>query len=61
MIKLIRRELDAAVEAAGREKGSVKLISNAWFYQLENRETWRMRITMVSDWTDPPASPTPGR
>ena len=40
MIKLVRRELDAAVEAAGREKGSVKLISNTWFYQLENGETW---------------------
>jgi alkanesulfonate monooxygenase SsuD/methylene tetrahydromethanopterin reductase-like flavin-dependent oxidoreductase (luciferase family) len=44
MIKLIRRELDAAVEAAGREKGSVKLISNTWFYQLENCETWEDAI-----------------
>ena len=40
MIKLVRRELDAAVEAAGREKGSVKLVSLSWFYQLENGETW---------------------
>src|SRR6478609_7339668 len=40
MITLVRRELDAAVEAAGREMGSVKLVSLSWFYQLENGETW---------------------
>ena len=40
MIKLVRRELDDAVKAAGRPEGSVKLVSLSWFYQLENGETW---------------------
>jgi alkanesulfonate monooxygenase SsuD/methylene tetrahydromethanopterin reductase-like flavin-dependent oxidoreductase (luciferase family) len=40
MIRLVRRELDDAVEAAGRVRGSVKLVSLSWFYQLENGETW---------------------
>ena len=40
MIGLVRRELDKAVAAAGRPPGSVKLISNTWFYQLRPGETW---------------------
>ena len=34
MIGLVRRELDKAVAEAGRPPGSVKLITNTWFYQL---------------------------
>ena len=40
MIQLVRRELDKAVADAGREPGSVKLISLSWFYQLQAGETW---------------------
>ncbi len=40
MIGLVRRELDKAVAEAGREPGSVKLISLSWFYQLRPGETW---------------------
>ena len=40
MIGLVRRELDKAVAAAGRPPGSVKLVSNTWFYQLRPGETW---------------------
>lgn len=40
MIQLVRRELDKAVADAGREPGSVKLISLSWFYQLQPGETW---------------------
>lgn len=40
MIGLVRRELDKAVAEAGRPPGSVKLITNTWFYQLRPGETW---------------------
>jgi len=40
MIRLVRNELDKAVAAAGRPPGSVKLVSNTWFYQLRPGETW---------------------
>ena len=41
MIRLVRNELDKAVAAAGRPPGSVKLVSNTWFYQLRPGETWQ--------------------
>jgi len=40
MIGLIRRLLDKAVADAGRPPGSVKLVSNTWFYQQRPGETW---------------------
>jgi len=40
MIRLIRRQLDKAVADAGRPAGSVKLVSNTWFYLLRPGETW---------------------
>ncbi|MFJ9008604.1 LLM class flavin-dependent oxidoreductase [Streptomyces canus] len=40
MIQVVRRALDKAVADAGREPGSVKLVSNTWFYQLRPGETW---------------------
>jgi alkanesulfonate monooxygenase SsuD/methylene tetrahydromethanopterin reductase-like flavin-dependent oxidoreductase (luciferase family) len=40
MIGVVRRELDKAVAAAGRPPGSVKLVTNTWFYQLRPGETW---------------------
>jgi alkanesulfonate monooxygenase SsuD/methylene tetrahydromethanopterin reductase-like flavin-dependent oxidoreductase (luciferase family) len=45
MIRLVRHELDKAVADAGREPGSVKLISLSWFYLLRNSETWEDAIT----------------
>lgn len=41
MIKLVRRELDKEVAAAGRAPGSVKLISLSWFYLLRPGQTWQ--------------------
>ena len=40
MIGLIRRELDKAVADAGRPPGSVKLVSNTWFYLQRPGESW---------------------
>jgi alkanesulfonate monooxygenase SsuD/methylene tetrahydromethanopterin reductase-like flavin-dependent oxidoreductase (luciferase family) len=41
MIGVVRQALDKAVAAAGRPPGSVKLVSNTWFYQLRPGEDWR--------------------
>ena len=40
MISLIPQQLDKAVADAGRPAGSVKLVSNTWFYLLRPGATW---------------------
>ena len=40
MISLTPQQLDKAVADAGRPAGSVKLVSNTWFYLLRPGATW---------------------
>jgi alkanesulfonate monooxygenase SsuD/methylene tetrahydromethanopterin reductase-like flavin-dependent oxidoreductase (luciferase family) len=55
-IKLIRRELEKEVAAAGRAPGSVKLIGLTFFYQLRNGETWEDALTKGFGTTAPMGS-----